>query len=128
MFLTHIHMSVFATLIRLAEACAGAPVAEEGGELNWLLLMPMFFIDAYKLVALCIKDLIAIYMHLANTSSNELQSFFLAVLLEVVIHPMQQLECSQRFYVCAQGGEMQCYGTVFDFIGDHPGLAEIMHV
>jgi hypothetical protein len=128
--------------LRFAEMHAGSPMVSGSGELNWLLLAPMFFIDAYKSAPSWAKSLITIYIHLANTSTPKLlqadswklvcivpqgdTAFFLTILSKIVVKPMLQLECGQMIYVHVQDGQVKCYGSVFNFIGDHPGQAEMM--
>lgn len=123
---------------------AGSPMVSGSGELNWLLLAPMFFVDAYESAPSRAKSSIAIYVRLANASTPELlqadswklvcivpqgdTAFFLAVLSKIVVEPMLQLERGQMIYVRAQDGQVKCYGSVFDFIGDHPGQAEMMRI
>lgn len=117
-------------------------MTSEKGEINWLLIMPMFFIDAYESQPSRSKSSIAIYVRLANASTKELKranswklicivpqgdtKFFLEALREVVVKPMLLLEQGVNIYFRALNREVLCYGSVFDFIGDHPGLAEIM--
>lgn len=114
----------------------------KNGAVNWLLLMPMFFIDAYESSPSRVKDSIAIYVCFANASAKELKqacswklvcivpqgdtAFFLDVLHHVVVEPIRKLEQGLKISFHALNGVVKCYGSVFDFIGDHPGLAEIM--
>ncbi len=128
----------------LAEAKAGMPMLSENGRINWLLLNIMFFIDAYESAPSRTKDSIAIYMRFANASTDELNqanswklvcivpqgdtAFFLNVLREVVVKPMLDLEHACMIYFRAWDHEIKCYGSIFAFIGDHPGLAEIMRM
>jgi len=126
----------------LAEVRSGVPMISETSSPNWLLLMPMFFIDASESAPSRLKTSISIFVRLANASTEELKqskswklvcivpqgdtAFFLAVLNEVVVKPIKKLEQGYMIYFKAYDQEIKCYGSVFAFIGDHPGLAEIM--